>query len=159
MADLLALSTSVLDGHATEEEVGPMNRINFRLSVLADKIAMVEAFSHCIAFETDDGLVAFDTSGVNGGVKVVEALRGWRKDRFNSLVYTHGHLDHVGGCGAFLKDAEASGHARPQVIGHENVPRRFDRYDFTDGYNVTINQRQFGQPVVWLKTCLAVICS
>ncbi len=145
MADLLALSTSVLDGHATEEEVGPMNRSNFRLSVLADKIAMVEAFSHCIAFETDDGLVAFDTSGVNGGVKVVEALRGWRKDRFNSLVYTHGHLDHVGGCGAFLKDAEAAGHARPQVIGHENVPRRFDRYDFTDGYNVTINQRQFGQ--------------
>ena len=145
MADLLALSTAVIDGTSFIEEVGPMNRINFRLSEIADGIAMVEAFSHCIAFETDDGLVAFDTSGVNGGTKVVEALRHWRKDRFNSLVYTHGHLDHVGGCGAFIKDAKENNHERPRVIGHENVPRRFDRYNFTDGYNVAINQRQFGQ--------------
>ena len=145
MADLLALSTSVIDGHASEKDVGPMNRINFRLSVIADRIAMVEAFSHCITFETDDGLVAFDTSGVNGGGKVVEELRHWRKDRFNSLVYTHGHLDHVGGSGAFMQDADDKKHERPRVIGHENVPKRFDRYNFTDGYNVKINQRQFGQ--------------
>ncbi len=145
MADLLALSTAVIDGTSSTEEVGPMNRINFRLSEIADRIAMVEAFSHCIAFETEDGLIAFDTSGVNGGAKVVEALRHWRKDRFNSLVYTHGHLDHVGGCGAFLEDAEENRHVRPRVIGHENVPKRFDRYNFTDGYNVAINQRQFGQ--------------
>ncbi|MBQ73671.1 MAG: MBL fold metallo-hydrolase [Gammaproteobacteria bacterium] len=145
MADLLALSTSVIDGHASEKDVGPMNRINFRLSEIAAGIAMVEAFSHCIVFETDDGLVAFDTSGVNGGTKVVEAIRHWRKDRFNSLIYTHGHLDHVGGCGAFMKDAVDNGGERPRVIGHENVPKRFDRYIFTDGYNVSINQRQFGQ--------------
>jgi len=145
MADLLAMSTAVIDGTTSSEEVGPMNRINFQLSVIADRVAMVEAFSHCITFETEDGLVAFDTSGVQGGERVVDAVRGWRKDRFNSLVYTHGHLDHVGGCGAFMKDAEASGHERPKVIGHENVPRRFDRYDFTDGYNTVINQRQFGQ--------------
>lgn len=145
MADLLALSTAVIDGTRSEEDVGPMNRINFELSEIADGVAMVEAFSHCVLFETDDGLVAFDTSGVAGGDRVVSAIRGWRKAPFNSLVYTHGHLDHVGGCGAFMKDAESNGHARPKVIGHENVPKRFDRYDFTDGYNNVINQRQFGQ--------------
>lgn len=145
MSELLALSSAVIDGKASAKDVGPMNRINFRLSEIADSIALVEAFSHCVLFETDDGLVAFDTSGVNGGERVVSAIRQWRKTPFNSLVYTHGHLDHVGGCGAFMKDAEENGHQRPQVIGHENVPRRFDRYNFTDGYNVTINQRQFGQ--------------
>jgi len=145
MADLLKLSTDVIDGNVGADDVGPMNRINFELSEIADGVAMVEAFSHCILFATGDGLVAFDTSGPQGGGRVVEAIRGWRTDPFNSLIYTHGHLDHVGGCGAFIADAETAGSPRPQVISHENVPKRFDRYDFTDGYNLVINQRQFGQ--------------
>jgi alkyl sulfatase BDS1-like metallo-beta-lactamase superfamily hydrolase len=145
MADLLALSTAVIDGTQSPEETGPMNRINFELSVIRDDIAMVEAFSHCIMFETDAGLVGFDTSSVQGGERVVQAIRGWRKHPFHSLVYTHGHLDHVGGCGAFIADAETNRHERPSIIGHDNVAHRFDRYDFTSGYNMVINQRQFGQ--------------
>ena len=145
MTDLLALSTAVLDGSQSPEQVGPMNRINHQLSTVANGVAVVEAFSHCILFETDDGLVAFDTSSVAGGERVVEAIRGWRNDPFNSLVYTHGHLDHVGGCGAFIADAKANKHAQPKVVGHENVASRFDRYNFTNGYNVSINKRQFGQ--------------
>ncbi|MEZ5558037.1 MAG: alkyl sulfatase dimerization domain-containing protein [Pseudomonadales bacterium] len=145
MADLLALSSAVIDGTRSAEDVGPMNRINFELSVVADGVAMVEAFSHCILFETDDGLVAFDTSGPQGGARVVDAIRGWRDDRFNTLVYTHGHLDHVGGCGAFLADSEQHRAPRPRVVGHENVPKRFARYDFTNGYNTVINARQFGR--------------
>jgi alkyl sulfatase BDS1-like metallo-beta-lactamase superfamily hydrolase len=122
-----------------------MNRINHELSVIADGVAVVEAFSHCVLFETEDGLLAFDTSGPPGGGRVVEAIRGWRKDRFNTLVYTHGHLDHVGGSGAFMADAEANGHPAPRVAGHDNVSRRFDRYQWTSGYNLVINRRQFGQ--------------
>jgi len=145
MANLLEISTAVLDEGKTTEDVGPMNRINHELSVVADGVAVVEAFSHCVLFETEDGLVAFDTSNPQGGGKVVEAVRGWRKDKFNTLVYTHGHLDHVGGSGAFLTDAEANGHPAPKVAGHENVAQRFDRYHFTSGYNMVINRRQFGQ--------------
>ena len=122
-----------------------MNRINFELSEIADRIAVVEAFSHCVLFETNEGLLAFDTSGVQGGERVVAAIRAWCTDPFHYLIYTHGHLDHVGGCGAFMKDSEDRGYARPRVVGHENVPQRFDRYKFTDGYNMIINQRQFGQ--------------
>ena len=144
MADLLALSTGILDGSISTAEAGPINRINFELSHIADGIS-VEAFSHCVMFETDDGLVAFDTSGVAGGAKVVEAIRGWRDTPFHSLVYTHGHLDHVGGCGAFMADAESRRYKKPLVVGHENVPKRFDRYNYTGGYNTIINQRQFGQ--------------
>ena len=145
MADLLAFSTGIIDGSIPAAEFGPLNRINYELSPLTERIGVVEAFSNSVLFETDDGLLAIDTSGVNGGARVVEAIRGWRKDRFNTLVYTHGHVDHVGGCAAFMDDADRGGVARPRVIGHENVVRRFDRYTYTSGYNHVINQRQFGQ--------------
>ena len=140
MADLLALSSRIID---TGEASGPVNRITHELSEIAHGVAMVEAFSHSVLFKTDDGLVVFDTSGAQGGKLVVDAIRTWSKDRFNTLVYTHGHIDHVGGCGAFLADAAAGNTPRPTVAGHENVPRRFDRYDLTNGYNLTINARQF----------------
>ena len=146
MADLLALSRSVIDEGKGADQTGPLNRINHQLSEIGNGVAMVEAFSHCVLFETDDGLVAFDTSNEGGGGKVVAAVRGWRpKARFNTIVYTHGHIDHVGGCGAFIHDASCCGHARPRVVGHENIPARFDRYDMTNGYNKVINERQFGQ--------------
>ena len=145
MADLLALSEAVLDGGKGLAEVGPINRINHQLSVVADGIAVVEAFSHCVLFETDDGLLAFDASNVGGGARVVAAVRRWRAARFNTLVFTHGHLDHVGGSGAFLADASERGDPRPQVAGHVNVAKRFERYRLTAGYNRVINERQFGQ--------------
>jgi len=145
MADLLALSRAVIDEGKSANETGPLNRINHQLSELGNGIAMVEAFSHCVLFTTDDGLVAFDTSNPEGGSRVVDAVRRWRPDRFNTIVYTHGHVDHVGGCGAFLHDAESCGCARPRVVGHDNVARRFDRYNMTNGYNRIVNERQFGQ--------------
>ncbi len=144
MADLLKISSDVIDGKVDTSEVGPLNRINFQLSELGDDIAMVEAFSHSVLFKTDDGLVVFDTSNLPGSERVVDAIRGWSKDRFHSLVYTHGHVDHVGGCGTFLKDAEDRGDPRPTIVGHENVKPRFDRYNDTNGYNLVINKRQFG---------------
>ena len=75
MADLLALSRAVIDEGKGPEATGPLNRINHQLSEIGDGVAMVEAFSHCVLFETDDGLVAFDTSNEHGGAKVVEEVR------------------------------------------------------------------------------------
>ena len=141
MADLLALSARFID--QAGDAVGPANRVTNELSELGNGIAVVESFSHCVLFDTDDGLVAFDTSGAQTGEKVVGAIRSWSNKPFHTLVYTHGHIDHVGGCGAFCRAAEQAGHARPRVVGHENVPRRFDRYRLTNGYNNLINARQF----------------
>lgn len=145
MADLLALSRAVIDEGKGQGVIGPINRITHELSEIGDGVAMVEAFSHSVVFKTDDGLVAFDTSNEHGGGRVVEELRRWTSDRFNTIVFTHGHIDHVGGCGAFLHDAAACGCPRPRVVGHENVPKRFERYELTNGYNKIINERQFGQ--------------
>ena len=144
MANLLSISSDLIDGRVGPAEIGPVNRINFQLSEIADNIAMVEAFSHSVLFRTGDGLIAFDTSNLPGSHRVVKAIRDWSKDPFHSLVYTHGHIDHVGGCGTFLQDAEARKYPRPNIVGHENIGARFDRYDHTNGYNVAINARQFG---------------
>ncbi len=142
MTDLFALSEKIIDQGITDI---PTNRINLELSVLLDDIAMVEAFSHAIIFKTEEGLVVFDTGNEQVGAGIVKAIRGWSTERFNTLVYTHGHVDHVGGSGAFLKDVTAGGNPALKVIAHENLPKRLDRYEQTDGYNMTINQRQFGK--------------
>lgn len=120
------------------------NRVTNELSELSDEVSIVESFSHVITVRTGDGLVAFDSSGRGTGRAVVDALRSWSTEPVHSLVYTHGHMDHVGGSVIFAEDAEARGHARPRVIGHEKLNDRLGRYRMTDGYNNAINLRQFG---------------
>src|SRR4051794_32194210 len=145
MADLLALSARIIDSGVADE---PVNRVTQELSEVGDGVAVVESFSHVVLFRTADGLVAFDTSGATTGEGCVASIRNWSTDRVSHLVYTHGHVDHVGGSGAFVADASARGEPRPIVLAHENVPARFDRYERTNGWNLAINQRQFG----WLPS-------
>ena len=141
MADLLALSARIVDSGKADE---PVNRTSGELSEIAEGLAMVESFSHVVTWNSGDGLVCFDTSHVNTGQQVVDSIRSWSSDPFNALVYTHGHVDHVGGSVAFGANAAALGHQAPRVIGHKNVQQRFDRYRYTNDWNVAINARQFG---------------
>ena len=141
MADLLALSTKVVDSGVAD---GPVNRTTGELSEVADGLAMVESFSHTVAWDSGDGLVCFDASHYNTGKPIVAELAKWRPGRINTLVYTHGHIDHVGGSGAFVSHNLENGFPALRVIGHENVQRRFDRYRATDSWNQLINARQFG---------------
>lgn len=143
MADLFALSDKVIDQGTLDVIDGPVNRITQELSELGNNLAVVESFSHSVVFRTEDGLVVFDTSGAATGIPVVEAIRAWSKDRFNTVVYTHGHVDHVGGSGAFMADARDSGAPDPRFVGHHRVRDRMRRYRLTNGYNMAINLRQF----------------
>ncbi len=142
MPDLFGLSSKIIDSGVLSE---PANRITLELSEVVDGVAVVEAFSHIWAFDTGEGLVLFDASGVHTGAGAFAALRQWRTDRVHTLVYTHGHVDHVGGSGAILADAGERGYARPDVVAHEAVHERFGRYRYTNGWNVAINVRQFGR--------------
>ena len=135
------LSTRIIDSGVADT---PVNRMTEQLSELADGVAIVESFSHSVAVDSGAGLVVFDTSVEGKGPAVVESLRTWSTEPLDSIVYTHGHLDHVGGSGAFVADAEARGHGTPRVIAHEAITPRFARYRTTSGYNRVINLRQFG---------------
>ncbi len=143
MADLLALSERVID-HGEYAGPGSVNRITTELSEVADGLAVVESFSHVVAFRTDEGLVLFDTSLDSLAPACLASLRGWSDAPVRAIVYTHGHRDHAAGTRTYLDEAEAQGDPRPQIVGHENVAHRFDRYELTDGYNAIINARQFG---------------
>ncbi len=137
----LELSTRLIDNGIVDS---PPNRVTQELTELADGIALIESFSHVVVVNTGDGLVTFDASGSASGPAVVESLRAWSDEPVHSIVYTHGHHDHVGGSRSFAADAESKGRPKPRVVGHEAVQRRFDRYAATAGYNNVINRRQFG---------------
>lgn len=140
MSDLLELSRRYLDDGVAD---GPVNRLTLELSELAPGIALIEAFSHVVALETGEGLVVFDTSLEAFGARALHHLRRWSDEPIDTIVYTHGHADHVGGTRSILNDADERGHRRPSVVAHRAVRDRFDRYDLTNGYNAVINGRQF----------------
>ena len=149
-SELLDLSSAIVDAWSTPggpppgAPEGPTNRVTNELSVLDDDLAVVESFSHVVAFRTDEGLVLFDASSAFTGRGVTASLRSWADDPIHTLVYTHGHVDHVGGSGFLMADATERGHGAPRVVGHEQVGARFERYRATDGWNKAINARQFG---------------
>jgi glyoxylase-like metal-dependent hydrolase (beta-lactamase superfamily II) len=87
---------------------------------------------------TDEGVVVIDTTVAPPlGARVREAVAGTTDRPIAAVVYTHGHHDHVLGAPAFLEEGT-------QVIAHENVPQRFDRYKLTRDYINLINGIQFG---------------
>ncbi len=143
MTDLLSASARYIDDGVYE---GPAanNPMDSSFHEVTGDIGLVCAFSHVWALRAGGGLTVFDTSLPAFGEPAVRALRRWSDDPFRTIVYTHGHADHVGGAPAFLADADSRGDARPRLLAHENVPPRFERYAWTRGYNTVINERQFG---------------
>jgi alkyl sulfatase BDS1-like metallo-beta-lactamase superfamily hydrolase len=141
-ADLLDLANELFDGRARIEEHHPVGYTG-ELAEVAERTAFVPSLANVSAFATDDGLVLVDSGGFITADGVREQLRRWSDLRVHTVVYTHGHVDHVFGVPAF--DAEAADNAwpRPHVVAHRNVPARFDRYELTAGYNGVINARQF----------------
>jgi glyoxylase-like metal-dependent hydrolase (beta-lactamase superfamily II) len=106
---------------------------------VADGLAVVESFSHSVVLDAGDGLVAFDASHARTGSDVVAAIQNWSSTPVSHLVYTHGHADHVGGSPDF-----AAAYGGMTVVGHRMVEERFERYRYTNDWNVMINARQFG---------------
>src|SRR5690606_19602256 len=90
-----------------------------------------------------DGIVLVDTGTVSAGPAIVEALEGWRDDRVSHVIYTHGHVDHIGGSGLVAQRSAARGDAPPTVVGHARLPARVERYRRTDSFMLAVNRRQF----------------
>ena len=117
MGNILDLSAAMID---SGELLEPPMRITNELSEISDGVALVESFSNVVVLRTGDGLALFDASGTATGSSVARSLRGWSTERVNTLVYTHGHLDHVGGSGAFAADGRERGHEpRPRRRAHQ----------------------------------------
>jgi glyoxylase-like metal-dependent hydrolase (beta-lactamase superfamily II) len=141
-ADLLDLANQLFEGRASIEEHHPVGYLG-ELAEVADGVAFVPSLANVSAFATGDGLVLIDSGGFITADRVREQLRGWSDLPVHTVVYTHGHVDHVFGVPAFEAEAAENGWPAPRVIAHRNVPARFERYELTAGYNGAINARQF----------------
>lgn len=56
------------------------------------------------------------------------------------IVYTHGHMDHVGGAQTFVKSYN------PEIIANKYLPNRFDKYTRLANHRSLINAEQFNIP-------------
>jgi alkyl sulfatase BDS1-like metallo-beta-lactamase superfamily hydrolase len=114
------------------------------LAVLSEGLAFLPSFANVTAFETADRLVLVDSGNFVLREHVHEQVRSWSDQPLHTAIFSHGHVDHVFGVEPFEAEAAERGLPAPRVVAHENVPRRFERYALTAGYNGTINARQFG---------------
>jgi alkyl sulfatase BDS1-like metallo-beta-lactamase superfamily hydrolase len=145
MVDVLELAERLWNGEASTELRNPVVQ-DLGLAEVAPRTAFNAAFGNICAFATDDGLLLVDTGAELFAAANHERLRGWSTERLGTVVFTHGHVDHVFGLGPFEAEAADRGWAPPHVVAHELVPARFERYALTAGYNGIINQRQFQLP-------------
>jgi alkyl sulfatase BDS1-like metallo-beta-lactamase superfamily hydrolase len=144
MADMLELADRLWSGEADLAEHHPVGFLG-ELTEVDEGIAFLPSFANVTAIDTSDGLVLFDSGSFATGQLVHEAIRGWRPDTcLHTVVFTHGHVDHVFGLPLWEAEAVERGWVPPIVVAHENMPARFDRYRLTAGYNGAINRRQFG---------------
>lgn len=116
------------------------------LDEVDDGLGLILAFGNAMPVRTDDGLVLIDTSMPFAAGTIHKTVRSWSSHRLNTAIFTHGHIDHVGGVGPFDEESAEQGWPAVRVVAHEDVPTRLDRYVLTQGYNSTINQRQFSMP-------------
>lgn len=143
-SDPLALSERLISGELSIEDHHPVTiGGEAHLHELGDGLAFVESFGNVVALDDGATLAMVDAGGILAAGAVHAELRRWSDSPLELAVYTHGHVDHVFAVPLF--EAEGRDPA-PTVVAHRNVPARFDRYRRTNGYNGTINQRQFGLP-------------
>ncbi len=111
---------------------------------IVDGVGFLPNFGNVTIVDTDDGVVLVDTGSQLSASSVYDSVRTFSPRRLHTAIFTHGHIDHVFGVGRFDDVARENGWPAPVVIAHENLPRRFDRYRATAGYNEVVNRRQFG---------------
>ncbi len=92
--------------------------------------------SSCGWINTTDGVVLIDTLNRRHMAKQVKERI---KNKIKYIIYTHGHMDHVGGASVFLDD-------NPEIIASKFLPDRFDKYKMLAQHRAHINAQQFNVP-------------
>ncbi|MFX1567473.1 MAG: alkyl sulfatase dimerization domain-containing protein [Promethearchaeota archaeon] len=108
------------------------------------KFHKISAFSNMGVIETSEGLVLFDISSKLNGPKVFKALREITDKPIKYIIYSHGHFDHCFGYLPFIEEIKDKGWEIPQIIAHENLIVRFEKYRMLDKYLNWLHDQQFG---------------
>jgi len=139
MGKIRETADALWQGSESTSELQPIS-LMLGLEEMQPGLAFLSSFGNVIALSTSDGLVLIDTGSFFMAGHNHSNVREWSQAPLRTAIYTHGHVDHAFGTAPF----EAEGRGKAEVIAHEAVKDRFDRYQLTAGYNRVINGRQFG---------------
>ncbi|MHA1457977.1 MAG: MBL fold metallo-hydrolase [Promethearchaeota archaeon] len=118
--------------------------IKYPSATFADgKCHVIPGFGNTGLFETSEGLVIFDVPIRQLARKTFTEIRNKTDKQVKYLIFSHGHFDHAFGHGPIFKEIEEKGWKMPEIIGHENIVRRFKKYKMLDQYHDWINSQQF----------------
>jgi len=105
------------------------------------------AMGNLVSIETDLGIVQVDTGNSNHMAKtILNGLRKLSNAPIHTIIYSHGHNSYNFGVEAFIKAAEERGEPRPQIVAHERLPLRYQRYQETAGLQNYLGNIQFRFP-------------
>ncbi len=114
-----------------------LNSVNVKFNnPLPDVHTARVIISSCGWIDTTDGVVLIDTLNRRHTAKQVKERIG---NKIKYIIYTHGHMDHVGGASVFLDD-------NPEIIASKYLPDRFDKYKMLAQHRAHINALQFNVP-------------
>ena len=82
---------------------------------VADGVGFHPGFGNVITFRAGGELVLFDSGNPMGAPALHSAIRQWSPDPVSTVVFSHGHIDHVFGVGPF--DAEDTHSEEQQRAG------------------------------------------
>jgi alkyl sulfatase BDS1-like metallo-beta-lactamase superfamily hydrolase len=91
--------------------------------VYADTWIVRMPIVNAVIVKTSEGLVIIDTGMSPAGPAIYAAARKVSDLPVHTIIYTHGHVDHSYATWAFIEAGES-----PQIIAHENILKRFNRY-------------------------------
>lgn len=113
---------------------------------LNDHVLILPAQGNALAVKTGDGIVLVDSGAGHGQTaRMIQALRAWSDLPVAAICYSHGHAGYNDGVADWLAHAAERGDPAPDLIGHENIKPRYDRYRETSGLQDTLNRMQFPQ--------------
>jgi alkyl sulfatase BDS1-like metallo-beta-lactamase superfamily hydrolase len=110
---------------------------------IAPGVHFLAGFGNTTYILGSDGAAVVDPGLFTSGPRVVRELRAITDLPVRYVIYTHGHYDHAFGTPALLDDASARGHDAPDIVGHVNVAKRFERYAKTSGHLAQTFDLQF----------------
>ncbi|TXT63320.1 MAG: Metallo-beta-lactamase superfamily protein [Promethearchaeota archaeon] len=112
-------------------------------SVEDGTVHLIPSFGNIGVIETNEGLVVFDIALRQFARRNFKTLRKITKKPIKYLIFSHGHFDHCYGFEPFISEIKEKGWEMPEIIAHENVYKRFKKYQMLDDYHRWLNAQQF----------------
>jgi alkyl sulfatase BDS1-like metallo-beta-lactamase superfamily hydrolase len=132
--------------HNTNLGSMPLNSREGGIKHFANGVHILQLWANICIIETEEGIVLYDVGFYFNRKRILAEVKAITDEPVRYIIYGHGHADHAFGAQAVIEDAEERGFPKPIIVAHENVPKRFNRYQEMLSYHDNINRIQFAIP-------------